>query len=38
MLQWLPIALLQMKVCNTYQKLQNEIRQIIISISRERNF
>ena len=34
MLQRLPIALAQVKVGNTYEKLLNEIRQIIYSLHR----
>ena len=36
MLQGLPIALPQLKACNTSEKLLNEIRQIIYSLYREK--
>ena len=36
MLQRLPIALPQVKACNTSEKLLNEIRQIIYSLHRQK--
>ena len=34
MVQRLPIALTEVKVCNTYENLLNEIRQIVYSLYR----
>ena len=38
MLSWLPISLAQLKAGNNYEKLKNEIRQLLYSLYRSKRF